>query len=428
MNTPSQEDLLGYVLGALDAQEQRDLQRLIDGNPELEEQLLHLKNAMAPLDCLDQGGPRPGLARRTCEAVASWQKDLAQRDPDTHLIIPAADAESFNIASYNDPGRIDSLLAAANRATEGGSFAEIQELDEQGLNDETNVAGNLAKSFESSVSGAFAAGEGDLKTCGIGANVGSSHASSDTLAKPRMRRSVERVLHPRSWSMTDMLAGVAMLAVLAGIMFPAISYSRFNSRVLACQDNLRQVGHALMTYSSLNDGRFVEIPASGNLAASGCFGPILKDSGLLEDDSLLACAGLVAEPDFGPVHIPTKAEVLNAQNEEQLAHFRRTMAGHFGYSLGYRDGDGYVGPRNMGRSNVVLLSDRPSLDLEGRRSGNHGGKGQNCLFEDGHIEFVAGHTYGGDALFENDYGVVAPGSNAYDNVIAPSHLSPSLGL
>ena len=74
---PSQQDLLGYLLGALDAQEQRDLQLEIDNDPSLEEALLDLKAALVPLDCLDNQGYRPGLARRACEAVASWDAESA---------------------------------------------------------------------------------------------------------------------------------------------------------------------------------------------------------------------------------------------------------------------------------------------------------------------------------------------------------------
>ena len=77
MNPSSQDDLLGYLLGALDAQEQRDLQQKIDNDPALEESLLDLKAALVPLDSLDAKGYRPGLARRTCEAVANWDTDSA---------------------------------------------------------------------------------------------------------------------------------------------------------------------------------------------------------------------------------------------------------------------------------------------------------------------------------------------------------------
>jgi hypothetical protein len=346
VNTPSQEDLLGYVLGALDAQEQRDLEQLIDQNPEIEEQLLQIRTSMLPLDHLETAGPRTGLARRTCESVAGRQQGL-------------------NDACY--PGISGTLEACLQAASADAT------LDEEPASD-----------FRPSVS--------------------------------------DRILHPSTWSVPDVLVGMALIAILAGILFPTISYTRYNSRLMACQHNLSEVGVALMNYSSANEGRFVVIPREGNLAVSGCFGPILKDAGFLEDDTLLSCAGVAAN--LPPVHIPSCEQVESAVCEREVDHLRRTMAGHFGYTMGYCENDQYVSPRFMGRTNVVLLADQPSLDLPGRRSANHSGRGQNCLFEDGRVEFVVGHMYGCDALFENDYGVVGPGSSAGDNVIAPSHLSP----
>ena len=352
MKTPSQEDLLGYVLGALDAQEQRDLQKLIDQTPEIEEQLLEIKAALLPLDSLETSGPRPGLARRTCEAVANWQNDA-----------PPASLSNFDATALSTS--IDSCVHAAH----------------------------------------------------------SSETTSATVRDAELRPAFrERLLHPSTWSLPDVMVGVALLAIMSGILFPTISYSRYNSRVAMCQGNLQQVGHALQQYSELNDGCFVAIPSDGNLAVSGCFGPILKDMGLLPDDALLACAGTSAS--LPPVRIPSCQQVINASCDDQLNYYRHSMAGHYGYTMGYRENDRYCTPRNMGRSNIVLISDRPSLDLPGRISANHNGSGQNCLFEDGHVEFVVGHIYGNDALFENDYGFVGPGSNPSDNVIAPSHLSP----
>lgn len=231
----------------------------------------------------------------------------------------------------------------------------------------------------------------------------------------------ERIFSPSSWSISDVLASVALMAVMASVLFPALSYQRYNSRLFACKNNMREIGNAMLKYSDINDGMFVTIPSSGNLSTAGSYAPILKEAGLIHDDSTFACAGVAAE---APVHIPS-CELLTTKTvpESQLNHWRRSMGGHYGYTMGYVENGQYCPPRNMGRTNVVLLADQPSVDLEGRRSANHRGNGQNCLFEDGHVEFVAGHTYGCDALFENDYGVVAPGANAADNVIAPSHLS-----
>ncbi|MEM7781996.1 MAG: hypothetical protein AAF623_01365 [Planctomycetota bacterium] len=351
MKQPSHEDLLGFVLGALDAQEQTAIEQLIDQDPQIEEELLRIRTAILPLDDLDCGGPRPGLARRTCELIAGLEKTA----------IKQSSSQEVRSSMY------EAAIAAADP-----ELIRSSELE------------------DSRVQPAKPVYEAPQKTS-------------------------------RSFSLTDLLAAAAMLAIVAGILFPTISYTRFNSRVIACQDNLRQIGNAMIQYSDINEGSFIAIPESGNLAVSGCYAPILKDAGLIENDEIFGCAGVGSK---APIRIPGCGQVTsNDLSKEQVLHFQKIMGGHFGYAMGYCEGNLYCVPKNMGRSNIVLLADQPSIDLEGRKSANHGGKGQNCLFEDGRVEFVVGHVYGNDALFENDYGVVAPGSNAWDNVIAPSHLA-----
>ena len=359
MKHPSQEDLLGYVLGALDAQEHRDLQQAIDQNPQIEEELLRIKSSLMPLDELDTAGPRTGLARRTCEAVANWESTQARSDS----VSPKTTSPEATSP--------DQLSAFELAAESSASYTANQ---------------------------------------------------SDDLNSPRIRPAVtERLFHPTTWSIPDVLVGMALLLICAGLLFPAISYARNNSRILACQNNLRQVGLAMMNYSSINEGNFVAIPQAGNLAASGCYAPILKDAGLVEDDSVFSCAGIAA--DAPPVHIAARNQIESAENEDEIDHYRRTMGGHFGYTMGYCENEKYCAPRYLGRTNIVLLADQPSSDLAGRRSSNHNGNGQNCLFEDGCVKFIKGHALAGDAIFENDYGIVAPGSHQGDNVIAPSHLT-----
>jgi hypothetical protein len=334
---PSQEELLGYVLGALDAQEQRNVQQLIDQNPDLEEQLLEIRNSLLPLDCLDTAGPRPGMARRTCEMVAGCcQSNLDETDFSATLL----------------PGRAE------------------------------HVEPKL------------------------------------TASKPNERF----LLQPSSWSLPDFVMAVGLMAIVAGILFPTISYTRFNSRLLACQNNMRELGTAFMQYSETNCGYFPEIASNGNMSTNGCYAPMLKDCGLVNDDKRFACAGLGS--DAPPVYIP-RIETIKSASGARLSHLKRTM-GHYGYTMGYCDEHGsYCPPQNHGRANVVLLADMPSLNAAGRVSANHNGWGQNCLFEDGHVSFVRGDSIGNDAIFVNDYNMVAPGCRAADNVIAPSHLSPA---
>ncbi len=351
VNHPTEENLLGYVLGALDAQEQRDVQTAIDADPQLEERLLEIKNAMSPLDYIETAGPRPGLARRTCERVSS-----------NHFDVPITRASCHRFARDNSP--TDSFNRQESNLTQ------------------TNPNNHLKISAS-------------------------------------QRRNL---LRTSTWSLPDFLVAVALMAIIAGVLFPAISYTRYNSRLTCCQNNLQQLGMSLLKFSDTNDGRFIEIPLTGPLAVSGSFAPILKDAGFVDDDTLFACAGVAANcTDDALVHIPT-LEAVKTATGARLVHLQRTMAGHYGYTLGYCTTEGYCPPKNLGRTNVVLLADTPSLNLTGRISRNHGGYGQNCFFEDGHVQFISGDSIGDDAIFVNDSNLVAPGCRPDDNVIAPSHL------
>ena len=72
MTTPTREDLLGYVLGALEAQEHQQVADCLKTQPELQLELRRIKALVAPLEW-SQRPPADfpvGLARRTCEIVA----------------------------------------------------------------------------------------------------------------------------------------------------------------------------------------------------------------------------------------------------------------------------------------------------------------------------------------------------------------------
>ncbi len=356
MKNPSQENLLGYVLGALDAQEQRDIQQTIDANPEIEEQLIKIKGDLLPLDCLDSSAPQPGLARRTLESVAIWQNS--------------------------------SSLAPTS-----------------------NSPSPLAQSVMDAIDSAEAANEPESES-----------------SKPRLRVSIsDRLLHPNTWSLPDVLVGTAFLAIFAGLLLPAISYVRFQSRIVVCDSNLQTFGKGLITYTNANEGRFVTIPRGSQLVSVGYIGPVLKDAGLLEDDSILACPGIASSRP--PVNIPTCEQIEAAQTLAELDYYRQNSLGHFGFSMGHKINGAYQPPRVCGTSlrgvsYVIIAGDRPSANMPGRASMNHSNHGQNILFEDGSTRYVVGHSYGEDAIFENDYGFVGPGSHFGDNVIAAAHLRP----
>ena len=67
------EHLLGYVLGALDASEQAELEARLAADPELRRELEEVRATLAPLDDDDTDpAPPPGMAERTCRYVCSY--------------------------------------------------------------------------------------------------------------------------------------------------------------------------------------------------------------------------------------------------------------------------------------------------------------------------------------------------------------------
>jgi len=67
------------------------------------------------------------------------------------------------------------------------------------------------------------------------------------------------------FTLIEMLAVMAILAVLAGLLFPVVAKSREQARKTACMSNLRQIGMALSLYAS-NHGGVIPTTESPNEA------------------------------------------------------------------------------------------------------------------------------------------------------------------
>jgi hypothetical protein len=147
---------------------------------------------------------------------------------------------------------------------------------------------------------------------------------------------------------------------------------------------------------------------------------MLRRTGHLEHIRFASCPGSgVTRADTA--QMPTlDDELLMTEAPEQVIGLWCIIAGDYGYSLGYVENGRYRGTRNLHRPYFAILADAPSFDLPDYRSLNHGGRGQNVLFENCRVIFLrmphpAGHP---DHFYVNDTGVVAAGRHRDDSVIA----------
>ena len=228
----------------------------------------------------------------------------------------------------------------------------------------------------------------------------------------------------RRWNWADVGVTAVILAIAALLILPAIYSSRFQARVTTCQDNLRQVGQALTEYSHKNHDVFPIVPAEGKLAAAGIYAPILTQDGFLTEPERVLCPESVQAQEKG-FRVPALAELRSAVGQE-LARIQHKMGGSYGYCLGYFEHGVYHPTRNLNRNYFAIMADAPSDDRPDHQSANHGGVGQNVLFEDLHVEFCSTSRpgNGSDDIYANDNNEVAAGLHRDDAVIASSGTAP----
>lgn len=228
------------------------------------------------------------------------------------------------------------------------------------------------------------------------------------------------------WSLVDLIVCAGVLIAASLIFIPAVNQSRQSARITGCQNNLRKIGVALASYSEQHNRYFPQVPTQGPLAAAGVYAHALVHGGYLEDPNLVICPASALAEDSASFKVPSYTELEKAP-APKLAEMHRSMGGSYGYTLGYVSKGRYRATKNLGRSTFALVADSPMCaPTSNVVSANHVGMGQNVLFEDGHVETLAGRTpHGcGDDIFLNDQGEVSAGMHRDDSVIAPSPAKP----
>jgi prepilin-type processing-associated H-X9-DG protein len=234
------------------------------------------------------------------------------------------------------------------------------------------------------------------------------------------------------WRRADVLVAASLLVCVSLLLLPVVNQIRYYHSRIACQNNLRQFYFALRNFSDQHEGDFPNVaaatPEPWNNA--GFFVPILNQDGLLGTGVSIEC------PANGRIP-PTQLTLRDLQqmDPDVLDQSAWNLGGSYAYSLGYRDAEGAHGPHfdpNLANFSRPILADRPQREIvlgDLRNSPNHGGRGQNVLFMDGHCDFCAQRILpcpvgGLDDIYLSQDNKVQAGCGPWDTVLGNSGARP----
>jgi hypothetical protein len=206
---------------------------------------------------------------------------------------------------------------------------------------------------------------------------------------------------PIGW--LDVVAVALLLMTLGTVVPPAIDISRFESRLVSCQDALRRFGLALSQYGHDQRSPVGQLADNGRLTRAGVVAGKLLRNAYLADDPQNACpnvwltaqgglCGSGIEPtqtDKPPLAVTAVAGVTAPQTAVAQAGGARAVGDPFEDWPGRRRDGTNDGWRVLpSPAEVPLLADAPSADLRGPDFASHGGLGRNVYFRDGRVGFL----------------------------------------
>lgn len=262
-------------------------------------------------------------------------------------------------------------------------------------------------------------------------NLRNLRTPSPVSSVPRCRcGSFRSIQHHRTLAFTliELLVVISIIAILVGILLPALGAARESAYKITCGQNQQQMGVALQAYAVDNDDRLAVNPAAGTDPLRGYSGITqatnaiytqgtdeLVGLGVMLDGYATAPEAMFCPADDSSDPVEELEHVKQRDDSASSSYFYRQLD----RTTKFRIDD--LGPSNPGLLATALLIDANSLlsfDPSYYRT-NHSNTAVNILYNDGHVTSHSNHGTSADGLFsirDQDFGIDPSGGQRFDEI------------